>query len=128
MSQCTIYTVQINHLREAILKDIPAIDITVKSGELAFAPTWDMVWGSKMGTLSNARYEAEYTEMMLASQKKHPEVWQKALALTEVALACYCPPGKFCHRHLLKRMLLDLHLREGVDVVDGGEFLPQGTP
>lgn len=38
MSQCTIYTVQINHLREAILKDIPAIDITVKSGSWPLPP------------------------------------------------------------------------------------------
>jgi hypothetical protein len=119
----TIYTVQINNLRAAYQRNILSVDITVKSGSKVFAPTWDMDMSVKNGEIDQQTYVAYYDQLMKLSQENEPQAWGAILALDEVALACYCKPGVFCHRHLLKDKLMSIHHQLGNDVVDGGELL-----
>lgn len=91
--------------RAPIRKNGPyGIDITAKSASgpaRYFAPTWDMVMGSKRGQLT----WDDYTERYIAILDGVPEFawkWLKAQANNGVlTVLCYCPDGKQCHTHLL---------------------------
>nr|MBC8236091.1 DUF1273 family protein [bacterium] len=98
--------------------DLPALDITVKSGDKVFAPTWDMVMSFKRGQLSWQEYEDSYYAMMRRSWVENKLRWQEVLAMGEVVLTCYCRGDEQCHRRLLKEMLVMC----GAE--DGGEILP----
>lgn len=104
----TITTTKIGSARAAELQfqGFSILDITVKSGNKIFAPTWDMVTGYKKGSMSKEEYTQKYLVMMRKSYKKFPMLWERILREhTKIALACYCEPGEFCHRHLLKEMM-----------------------
>lgn len=118
-----IYTVQISNARAAHIQDIEVYDITVKSGDPIFAPTWDMVMAYKSGSLSEEAYEREYREMMHVSLRRFPHRWNALLERERVALACYCKPGNFCHRHILKDMLIDFSNKQGDELVYMGEVV-----
>jgi uncharacterized protein YeaO (DUF488 family) len=119
-----IYTVQMNNVRVAHAEEIPVVDITVKSGSKVFAPTWEMVMALKSGEIGEDVYTAYYDQMMKMSQSNAPAAWGAVLAMDKVALVCYCKPGVFCHRHLLKEKLTSLHHQLGNEILDGGELLP----
>ncbi len=93
----------------------------MKSGNDAFAPAWDMVMGIKQGRLSEDAYRQQYIDMMRESWAYRRLEWEKVLQMDQVALACYCSAGKFCHRHILKEILMKIQQQRGVEVVDGGE-------
>ena len=84
------------------------LDITVKSGNKAFAPTWDMVMGHKRGTVSDAEYVERYYALMRRSYREHRAAWDELLSQDEATLLCYCAKGKFCHRTLLAEILVKL--------------------
>lgn len=117
-----LYTVQLGNWRKANARGIILVDTTVKSGEPAFAPTWDMVLGHKNGTLSDDEYTARYKAMMEHSMHVNPAQWNELLNQTVVALACYCSPGKFCHRHLLREIVLKEADRRGITAHHRGEI------
>jgi uncharacterized protein YeaO (DUF488 family) len=81
------------------------LDITVKSGDKAFAPTWDMVMGLKNDKITEQEYTDQYTYMMALSFKRNKAKWDKLLSLDSITLCCYCKPGTFCHRVLLAKIL-----------------------
>lgn len=81
------------------------MDITIKSGNKAFAPTWDMVMGYKNKTISEDQYTTQYLQMLNDSYKKNKSEWDKLLAMESVTFVCYCPKNNFCHRHLLAEYL-----------------------
>lgn len=116
-----IHTVQMAKWRKAKERNIPFLDTTVKSGNDAFAPAWDMVMGIKQGRLSEEDYRQQYIDMMRESWEHRRLEWEKVLQMDQVALACYCPAGKFCHRHILKEILMKIQQQRGVEVIDGGE-------
>jgi hypothetical protein len=95
---------------------IPYLDITIGTGERAFAPTWDMVHDYKSGVLTESAYTAKYTNLMRRSYVRDRRHWDLVLEMDEVVLACYCKAGSFCHRYLLRDMLLKC------GAVDGGEI------
>ena len=83
------------------------LDITVKGqdpfGKL-FAPTWEMVSTyHKSSRTDNDKqiYVEKYHGLILNIINRNPEAWNKLLAMQYVVLVCFCPPGDFCHRHLL---------------------------
>jgi uncharacterized protein YeaO (DUF488 family) len=75
---------------------------------LAFAPSWSMVQNHKSGEYSDEQYTSLYQTLMNWSQKKYPEAWQDLLRRDEVTIVCFCAPGKFCHRYILKDILVNL--------------------
>jgi hypothetical protein len=117
-----VYTVQMAQWRHCANLGVLMIDTTVKSGRRAFCPEWDMVMGHKDGSVSDLEYMARYKELMDASKKNYPEEWDELLGLGTVALACYCPPGRFCHRHLLKQMVKEECRGRGIEYIDKGEI------
>jgi uncharacterized protein YeaO (DUF488 family) len=92
------------------------LDITVKSGDKTFAPTWDMVMGLKRGKLSWSEYERLYHERMRKSWVENRARWKEVLSWDEVVLVCYCRDLRFCHRRLLKNYLV------ACGAIDGGEI------
>jgi hypothetical protein len=84
-------------------------DITVKGKvAIAFAPSWSMVQSHKSGEYSDEEYTCLYKTLMNWSQKKYSDKWSDLLSRDEVTIVCFCAPGKFCHRHLLKDILVNL--------------------
>lgn len=100
-----LWTVQIAKWRLCKTRGVEMIDTTVKSGNPIFAPSWDIVARVKAGTLTEDGYTEQYYAMMRESFRRHPAEWRAMCEQAEVAIACYCTAGKFCHRHLLKDML-----------------------
>ena len=102
-----IYTVQISVAQQLhFITDPSFLDITVKSGNTAFAPTWPMVLNHKSGAITDDEYTDQYTKMMRRSYCDQRADWDKVLAMDKTALGCYCRADKFCHRHLLADMLV----------------------
>lgn len=117
-----VYTVQIARWRRARDEGIAVLDTTVRSGDKAFAPSWSMVMAHKQGVLSNAEYTAAYRVMMIQSFKDNAERWREVVRGDPVALACYCRPGSFCHRHLLADLFAELCQRREIPFYYRGEL------
>ena len=106
-----LWTIQVGKWRLAKDRDIRMMDTTVKSGYSLFAPTWDMVLAHKRGPdaeggMSDETYSGLYYQILLRSWKSRRTDWMNFLMDGDMyALACYCPEGKFCHRHLLIKFL-----------------------
>jgi hypothetical protein len=122
-----LYTTQLSQLRK-VPNGIEVIDITIKSAVEPwniFAPTWGMVEALKDGGLTEARYKTDYINLMRSKYKENKAIFhmviQKALD-ADVALGCYCPPNTFCHRMLVKEILLKLEPR--LLYMGDAQFLP----
>lgn len=103
-------------------KGIPLIDTTVRSGEKAFAPTWEMVKGIKEHTLSEEEYTKQYIFLMRKSMVDNRDKWLALLEKPEFAIACYCGPNDFCHRFVLKDILLKLAKQKNIEIEYCGEI------
>lgn len=111
-----LYTAQIGKY-----KGPDAYDITVKSGDHTFAPTWDLVLSWKQGLIEWTTYAQQYRQLMLESYKRNPDAWRKMLHKGILTLLCYCRVGENCHRYLLAEFLRKLGEKEGVFVIEEGE-------
>lgn len=117
-----LYTVNINLAREL---GLTYTDTTVKSGDRAFAPTWDMVMGHKEGRVSDDEYIRRYVDMMRRSYRENGGRWKALLGQQEAYLACYCRPGaRFCHRYILAEILERLGAQIVGEVVERGALAP----
>lgn len=88
------------------------MDITVKSGsEFAkyfMAPTWDMLSRYRSGG-GDVEYALEYLKKLESNKDTIINMFTTLInrfAMRDIILGCYCPSGKFCHRHLMSRFLL----------------------
>lgn len=117
-----IWTVQVAKWQLCQIRGIPFLDTTVKSGVSAFAPTWDIVLAIKAGKLSEEAYREKYLTLLRQSWINERQSWEKVLAMEEVALACYCKAGSFCHRHILKEVLISLMKQRKITYNDCGEL------
>lgn len=119
-----LFTTQISKWRLARQHQIAFVDTTVQSGSARiFAPTWDIVTGYKGGEYGEEQYTHEYHALMRASYQKHQKKWDGFLMMEEpLAIACYCSPGQFCHRHLLKNIFEQLCKRKGLPFLYYGEL------
>jgi len=117
-----IWTAQLGKLTKALPKAV-VLDVTVKSGDKAFAPTWARVRGYKSGLINEGIYSFFYLERMAESRTRRPERWAEVLAMPEVVLCCYCKPGAFCHRLLLANILDEMggtYMGEVESLAEGG--------
>jgi uncharacterized protein YeaO (DUF488 family) len=117
-----VNTIQLSQWRKIKDTDIELIDTTVKSGIEAFAPTWDMVKGVKEGTMSEEEYTSLYKQKMIRSYMTNQLVWNSLINKDKVAIACYCKPSEFCHRHLLVNYLKKLCEHNEIEFVYAGEI------
>ena len=114
-----VHTVQIPVARKLGLTDDQRfLDTTVKSGDETFAPTWKMVMSVKDGGLSEEAYSDEYYRRMRDSYRNNRSRWEEVLGFDEVFLGCYCRAGSFCHRYLLRDMLVRLGAEAGEEVAE----------
>lgn len=111
-----IYTAQVGKY-----KGPDAYDVTVKSGDINFAPTWDMVQEWKAGEIRWETYSQRYRELMLQSYKRNQKAWQELLGKGVLTLLCYCRANYNCHRYLLADFLIKLGEKHGVNVINEGE-------
>lgn len=103
------------------------LDITVKSGDKFFAPTWAMVSDYKNSAdkvLAWQRYEPLYRELMREQYRKNPGKFMELIDQQKypfLVLCCYCRPFEECHRKLLAQILVDLGASKGISVYYKGE-------
>ena len=83
------------------------IDITVKGQDPdwhEFSPSWDMVMGTKKGTMSKEEYVDKYlTILNLVSAN----TWDRLCSYEEITLVCFCNENDFCHRNILTNYMLN---------------------
>jgi uncharacterized protein YeaO (DUF488 family) len=91
------------------------LDVTRKSGVLAFAPSWRLLRPylarRTAGVLTEAdwtEYAAKYTDEMRESYRANRATWDELLARERVTLVCYCVDVNRCHRRVLARILVKL--------------------
>lgn len=87
--------------------DIPVLDVTVKSGDVTFAPTWDFLMEYKKSAKTPADeewYKLRFREQMHRTFKADKARWLEVLSMESLCILCYCPADSFCHRHLLVDM------------------------
>lgn len=125
-----VFTVQMANHRLVKEQNIKLIDTTVKSGDPAFAPTWDMVKLIKDNTVDGkttvdamATYTCLYKDMMKVSQSNNPKLWMGLFHDGDIAVACYCKAGQFCHRHLLVEMLTEYAMANSLSIEPSGEIM-----
>lgn len=80
-------------------------DITVKSGDSVFAPTWSMVSSYKNVIMTKYEYTKNNIELMRKSFELNSDYWLDFIKRDYVVLACYCKSKEFCHRYLLVSLL-----------------------
>lgn len=96
-----VWTIQLARARTAERAGVPVLNTTIKCGEKVFAPTWDMVMDVKAGRISQETYTELYMDLMRDSIARNRTRWFEVTDMPVVAVACMCPKGVFCHRHIL---------------------------
>jgi uncharacterized protein YeaO (DUF488 family) len=81
------------------------LDITRKSGNAAFAPSWEIILTAKRGLLPWPDYVVEYTAQMRRSYRETRAEWEALLGGQRVVLCCFCVAPAQCHRTILARIL-----------------------
>lgn len=119
-----IWTMQMARWRLAKMQDIQILDITAKSGVDAFAPNYHDVMRYKYNEIDEIEYTRIYNERMAASKVQRPKDWEGLKKHERVALACYCRPDHFCHRHLFAPMMKEYLEAQGLTVSMEGELMP----
>lgn len=118
-----LWTVQMSQWRVAKERGIAFLDITAKSGVAAFAPDFGDVMRYKRGELSEEEYTKIYLERMTRSKIVCPRFWQSLDRRPEIAFACYCKKGVFCHRHLFIKLVQENLEQQGYVVILEGELV-----
>lgn len=111
-----VWTIQLGKWRLAKQREIALLNITAGSGVQAFAPDFELVKRFKRHEMSEDDYTDEYVRRMAQSRKLFPKIWEQLNDKDQVALACYCRAGDYCHRRLfvplMKSYLQEEHDRE----------------
>lgn len=97
-----LYTIRVQSWRVAKKLDIHFEDITVKSGNKIFAPTWPLLAKYQSKLITEDEYTERFYELMRDSYSNNKEEWVNLLSKENIAIGCYCPSGNFCHRFILK--------------------------
>jgi len=94
-------------------RDLDAFNVTRKSGESVFAPSWPLL-RSVLDIRAEGRvptepewktYAKAYLSEMQVSHREHPRAWEALLVRQRVVLSCYCSDPQRCHRRLLGLIL-----------------------
>jgi len=115
-----LHTCQISSWRKA---QGEFVDITIKSGIKAFAPSWELLRAYKDGSMGCSEYKIAYTALMRESWAKNKDVWDSLVKQEEVTIACYCASGEFCHRLCLRDMLEAICKSKGIEFTYAGEIV-----
>jgi uncharacterized protein YeaO (DUF488 family) len=117
-----LYTTTVYSWRRIKKLNITFLDTTVKTGNRLYSPTWPLLTKYQNGLISDTDYTDAYYPLMRASYKNNQSEWDALLENDTLALACYCKPDTFCHRLLLKDMILKIAESKGMAVQYLGEI------
>lgn len=121
-----VWTAQMARWRQAEDLGYRFLDTTfmtgVKAGNAAFAPEEEWVRAYKAGDLPMGEYVYLYESKLRETTLTHTEDWKSLLYAPTLVVACYCPAGKFCHRHPFVDFLSNWAASGDVKVVNMGEF------
>jgi hypothetical protein len=92
------------------------------------SPDFGVVMQYKRGEITEEEYTKIYLDRMEQSRKVCPLEWEALLRVPLIAVACYCPAGKFCHRHLLKNEIKIYLEKQGHTVILEGELVEPVDP
>lgn len=120
-----IWTMSISNWRLARAQNIHLLDITIKSGIEAFAPSWDSLLSYKAGNLSQEEYTRRYYDKVIGSSNKNTESWRLLTENKSVAFSCYCRVSQFCHRHLFAPLAITYLQDHGNEAIFHGELVAQ---
>lgn len=81
-------------------------DISVKLGNLAFSPTYDLDRNLKTEEYIFDKFKDLFTKRMRYSYKKYDKQWLDLLSKSEVTLVCNCKHEKQCHKYILANILV----------------------
>lgn len=84
------------------------LDITVKSSDGVFAPSWELVHGIKERRITPEQYTERYLALLRTSYRQKHQKWEDLLQQSRVTLVCFCSHGMFCHRLILADVLTKL--------------------
>jgi uncharacterized protein YeaO (DUF488 family) len=116
-----LYTTQMSKWREVEKLGIPFKDVTVKSGDKQFAPTWDFLMEYK-NNQDESKYLERFIPLMRKNYSENKQYWLDFLSQDEVCIACYCKSGKFCHRHILVNIFEKICQQQGIPFERMGEI------
>lgn len=119
-----IWTIQLSRWRYARALNIPIFDITVKSGIKEFAPEWDVLMAYKHNEIDFNEYTELYHRKLIGNLNIDLPQWDRFLSQPNIALACYCNAGAFCHRYLFANLLANYLQQRGRTVLFQGELIP----
>ncbi len=120
-----LHTIQLGKWRTAKKKGIELIDVTLKSGDTRFSPDKETLYsykGSKQIVDDQAVYCVRFRELMNKSYRENPEAWEEMCRKEEVAIACYCKAGAFCHRVILVEYFEKVCKKLGIEFEYMGEL------
>ena len=115
---------QMSQWRFARDLNIPVVDITAKSGIKAFAPEWENLMAYKRGEMDMTEYSQRYLHKLIVNFERDRQKWENITRERTFAVACYCRPGDFCHRHLFTCLLGTYLHSQGKQVLLMGELYP----
>lgn len=94
-----LWTIQL--ARHRLLKgtDIELVNITLASGMAVFAPTPELLGNYKRGRVDDDGYRRVFRRLCWERMSTHAADWDALVDMDKVAIACYCPADKFCHRY-----------------------------
>ncbi len=93
-----------------------------------FAPTKKIVYKYKYTNndekVAREIYKQEYSNLILSRQPKMTTlgIWEEIMTKPYIVLVCYCNPKSFCHRHLVKDMLVKRGAKYIGEFTDFGHF------
>jgi len=83
-------------------------DITYRTNSI-FSPTKELVYAIKYRGMSEKEYTEQYYTLMRNSYRNYKKEWNYVLDYNNMfVFLCFCQPNKFCHRFLLKDILVKL--------------------
>lgn len=104
-----VFTIQMSKWRK--LPNSIKLISTVAKDKHFFSPEWKIVDDSKNGKITPSEYEEFYFQSLINKLKKDKSALIKSIKQDSenfnysLAYSCYCPVGKFCHRHLIIKFL-----------------------
>lgn len=120
-----VWTAQMAKHRKAKEFGILFLDTTAKSGNPAFAPSWEIVRKFKRNEITWEEYRIEYLKILRFSWHGNPHAWHWLFSQEKVALACYCTDLSKCecHRYILKEVMFKAAERRNIEIIDRGELI-----
>ena len=99
-----IYTCSLRNIDLCRSNNITPFNITVKSGDQFYAPTWGILMEHK-NDQNDEKYLMQFIPLMEKRFQENPEKVHELFKNQSLALLCYCKSGDFCHRHYIVQLL-----------------------